>query len=341
VGIERLEAAMVRLEERAQWNVDDVGTLREATGGRINADETAWFRELLRKKWKRFSEPARRAVELLAWEAAPDLQRTKLRYAGKFSTGIDEQSAITFVSPKIGFMLVDDESSVVWRLLVPDRNERRHALKPEQFRKDKGDMHGLEGTAYDAGTRSLLTVSEDERHVYEMKLAGGAPGKPKKLGKLANVANEDNKGWEGITVLPAEFCDDKRSRIVAVHEGSPLAIGIFNRETLEREAVIELPEAMDPMPADLSDLTFDPKTGRFFLLSDESRLIWEIDLRRVPEFLRPRPMQFQWAMVPIASMKIRGEAGKDPQPEGITVDHRGDLWVSCERGTALLRFTRG
>src|SRR5262245_61995177 len=126
--IDRLDATVDALPRR-QWDVDDLAKLRKAAGKRVNAAEAAWFRELLAKKWKQFSEPARRALEVLAGKAAPDVEPTRLEYSRKFTTGIEEQSAITFVSPERGFLLVDDETSCVWQLAQPGAREKGGVLE--------------------------------------------------------------------------------------------------------------------------------------------------------------------------------------------------------------------
>jgi hypothetical protein len=334
MSLERLDRAIAGLPARA-WTVRDLEGLRAAAGERVNGDERARFAELLAGRWQRFSEPARRALEVLVGQAAPDLAPTALRVAGRYQTGIAEQSALAFVSPAAGFLLIDDERAQVWRLPMP---EGREAPQVEGLR-GAPPRADLEGVAWDADTRSVLTLDEMTGTVSELpaQVVGDSLelGRARRLGRLPEIGHEENKGWEGLAVLPAAHAPDRRARVVAVHEGSPVALAVFDRKTLRLEAHVELPAAMQPR--DLSDLAFDPKTGRFFLLSDESHCLWEVELRRTTKLLGAGPPASSWALVAIRETKLPRD---EVQPEGVAVDHRGDVWVSFEARSALLRLER-
>ncbi|MCK6544764.1 SdiA-regulated domain-containing protein [Myxococcota bacterium] len=342
MSLDRLNGAIGALPANRPWTVDDLRTLQEATGKRLKASERDRLGELLDTSWQRFSEPARRALEALAGRAAPDVEPTKLRVAGRFETGIEEQSALTFVDEDVGLVAIDDESAVLWRVPLPGGEGRAKALEVAPLRDDDGALSKLEGLTFDAKARSFLVVDEDSGRVFELPLRARrgeySVGAPEELGKLERLGNSENKGWEGLAILPAEHAPDRRARLVAVHEGDPAAVGIFDRKSLKLEGVVELPAAMDPMPTDLSDLAFDAKTGRFFLLSDESRVVWEVELRRTTQLLGAGPPASTWSLVPIHATKL---GGRDEKPEGIAIDQRGDVWISFERDGALLKLERG
>lgn len=345
MSLDRLNGAIGALPASRAWTVDDLRTLEEATGKRLKSAERERLGELLDTSWQKFSEPARRALEVLTGRAAPDVKPTELRVAGRFATGLDEQSALTFVDEALGLVAIDDESSVLWRVPLPEgegaRSGRAKDVEAIPLRADDGALSKLEGLTWDAKSRSFLVVDEDSGTVSELALRARGDqyslGAPEALGRLERLGNGANKGWEGLTILPAEHAPDRKARLVAVHEGDPAAIGIFDRKSLKLESVIELPASMDPMPRDLSDLAFDAKTGHFFVLSDESRTVWEVDLRKTTQLLGAGPPLSTWALVPIHATKLPND---DEKPEGLAIDHRGNLWVSFEVEGALLKLSR-
>jgi uncharacterized protein YjiK len=70
---------------------------------------------------------------------------------------------------------------------------------------------------------------------------------------------------------------------VAVHEAKPKRVGIFALPDLEQTHDLELPKAAKKLLDDLADVTVDPVTGAFLLLSDESQRV--VVLRLVEDAL--------------------------------------------------------
>jgi uncharacterized protein YjiK len=331
MGIKKLEGAIDALPHGRPWTVDDLGKRAKELGENLGVEERVRLGELLDETWKKWSAPGRRALEVLAGRAAPDLLATRFKEPLVTETGIDEQSAITFVSKEHGFLVIADDSSCVYRL---------QNGKVEPLREDDGKMNGLEGCTLDQETKSLLVVSENTRRVFEMHATFDGNdmslSAPKELGRLEQLGERKNKGWEGLAAWSSKLTGDGRSRLLAVNEAEPRAIGVFDRQTLKLEAAIELPIEMTPHPLDLSDLAVDPKTGRIFLLSDDSAAVYEIELRRSDKLVGAGPPLPRYSIVLVGSFELP----KKMQAEGICFDQAGDLYVTGELGSKMLTFQR-
>jgi uncharacterized protein YjiK len=316
------------------WATKELRAIATALGETTKPKERARLAQLIDQTWQKWSDSSRRTLEVLAGHAAPDLKPTRFGFVDARETGIREQSALTFVSRELGFLVVGDEDAKVFQL--PFDGSKR-----VRVREDDGAFHGLEGCTYDPETRSLLVVSENTRRLHEMPVRekDGALtlGLAKELARLPNISTGRNKGWEGVDVLPGKFSGDGKARLLSVHEASPRAIGIFNRRTGEHEFTVEVPEEIAAL--DLSDLAVDPETGRIFLLSHESAAVYEIELRRCDKMIGAGPPLPQWAIVPISSFELPAKHSAI-QAEGLDFDDRGDLWITGEIGEVLLHFER-
>ena len=122
-----------------------------------------------------------------------------------------------------------------------------------------------------------------------------------------------NKGFEALA------WDARSQRLVLGKERSPM--GIF-AVTLDQQ---HLPSGAPTLLShahlgvrDISSLSIDPRTGHALLLSDESRLL--LELNRAGEL--------------VSFMSLgRGGAGLEQgieQPEGIAVDEQGDIYIVAE-----------
>lgn len=341
MGIKQLKNA-VRSLPAARWGTAEVAKLKQATGNRVKAKERTFLTELLRDQWQRFDPAGLTALQKLTrqqenGQSRPIKQPTPLTLAQRYSTNIKEQSALTFVSAEHGFLAISDRSSKVWQV-KPSADEP--TVTP--LRKNDGQLEGLEGAIY--GDNQLLVVSEDSRKVWQIDVdtAGEALalGQPELLGKLPKIGERKNKGWEGLALLPKQFSPDNKPRLLAVHEGFPKRVAIFDRHSLKMEASLKLPKEVKAK--DLSDLTVDPQTGRLFLLSDESNAVYEMDLVCAKQKIGQGSLTNKWSLESITSIELPDQRGrKRLQPEGLAFDERGDLWVACEGKTSLLHLQRG
>jgi len=126
-------------------------------------------------------------------------------------------------------------------------------------------------------------------------------------------ADAGNKGFEGIA------WDARHQRLLLAKERSPL--GLFSLPFPGEDGAAGV---MQSMPAshlfarDLSSLTVDPRTGHTLVLSDESRLLLELDEQG-------EPLSF--------ISLIGGLNGLEhgiQQAEGVAMDEAGDIYVVSE-----------
>ncbi|MBI2372605.1 MAG: SdiA-regulated domain-containing protein [Deltaproteobacteria bacterium] len=326
MGVSKLKQAISALP--AQRGAADVAKLEESIGDRLNAKESAVLAELLEKEWKSFSKPGLDALEKLAGRVAPTAKAAKFEVQKPKTTGVDEISSVAFVDGAL--LAIDDKTAVVWKL--------NPGGKPIALREDDGVFDDLEGLCHDAKRSCLLVVTETERGLYEIPLSeGGDLKKPKKLGKLPGLAEDANSGCEGITLLTLP--GQKNQVIGAVNEKDPLALSFLDRSSLEEKGRVLIPEPMGLL--DVSDLCVDPKTGHLFLLSDESEVVVEAELRKAEKYLGPGPLSSEWSLVEVGRTVLPGLSGDTRlQPEGITIDEHGDLFVTSEGNQSVMRLKR-
>lgn len=124
---------------------------------------------------------------------------------------------------------------------------------------------------------------------------------------------QENKGIEGVAV------DQDSELIYVVKEKNPLEIVTVSGLTDGRAGIeVETIDVCNVKLDDLSGLHFDAKSGHLLILSDESKLLAEIDLlgRRV------------------SYMELESGFGKllndIPQAEGVTLDSEGGLYIVSE-----------
>lgn len=194
-------------------------------------------------------------------------------------------------------------------------------------------LDGPEGIAISPDGRTAWVVSEDDRTVHAIALSrdGSMASEPKKIGKLPVIGSREreNKGWEGIAFLPAALNPEGRDRLVAVHEGQPRRIGLFDPDDLGNPVLIDLPAELEDGLEDLSDVAVDPRTGNVLLLSDRSATLGEVSLRS-------RRAGIEMDAERLIALPFA--AGK--HPEGLAFAADGTLWVVSEgdRMATRIRF---
>lgn len=175
---------------------------------------------------------------------------------------------------------------------------------------------------------TLAVIEERRRNLCRFDLGGGARAvayaKAEKW--LVDPVDADNVGLEGLAWDPADGC------FFVVKEKTPRAIyrvSVPGAKT--REAEIATPWDIEQRSLscdDLSGVCYHPATGHLLILSDESKCVVEatVDGRE------------------IGRLSLRsGSAGLPAdirQPEGITVDDRGKLYI-CSEPNQLYVFARG
>ena len=289
-------------------------------------------------EWRRFTEAGLETLEALAGAAAPNREPSHFSQAAHYSTGIEQQSALTFVSPELGFVIASDDSSALWAV-KPKRGE----VEVKEIRQDDGELSGIEGARYNPRTKRLRLLSEDSRRVWEMEVSRrGGLSDPEEIGRLEKLGKKKNKGFEGLDLLPAELSPDKTEYQLAIHEGKPRRIALLDPESLEIKGLADVPESVRKALPDLSDSAVSPR-GTLFLLSDEGNAFVELAIRKLVLGVgggQPLP---RWTLVPLGTTEIDDThlplgGAERLQPEGLSFDHKGDLWVACEANGLLIRF---
>lgn len=135
-------------------------------------------------------------------------------------------------------------------------------------------------------------------------------------------ADAGNKGFEGLA------WDTRNNRLLLAKERSPM--GLYSLPFPGEDGATG---SLQPLPSghlflrDLSSLTVDGRTGHTLVLSDESRLLLELDERGQP--------------VSFISL-LGGFNGLDAsirQPEGVAMDESGDIYMVGEPNL-FYRFSR-
>lgn len=126
-------------------------------------------------------------------------------------------------------------------------------------------------------------------------------------------ADAGNKGFEGLAWNP------RTQRLLLAKERDPQ--GLFELPLPGEEGAVGALQALPSQPLlvrDISSVAIDPRTGHALMLSDESRLLVELDLMG-------RPRSF------IALFGgLNGLADGIDQAEGVAMDERGDIYVIAE-----------
>tara|TARA_R110002072_G_scaffold262344_1_gene421131 strand:- start:396 stop:1205 length:810 start_codon:yes stop_codon:yes gene_type:complete len=194
--------------------------------------------------------------------------------------------------------------------------------------KGRKDFEDLEGICPAPEAGSLLVLSEAKGAVTQVYLdsAGSLDPdrEPKALGRLESIGETDNKGWEGLDLLPGALTPDGAPRILAVHERDPRRLGVFRWPGLEREALLELPDELLDAADDLADIAVHPRTGHVIVASDESETLLELRLRFNP-----------WRLEALALNQL--ELKKGEKAEALTFE--GDtLWFATDGKARLYRL---
>lgn len=179
------------------------------------------------------------------------------------------------------------------------------------------DLHGFanpEGVEMLSGGR-LAIIDERKRTLTTFKL--GALTRSLKFADLASFdlgfADAGNKGFEGIA------WDSRNERVLLGKERGPL--GLFSLPFPGEDGATGV---LQPMSSghlflrDISSLTYDARTGHALVLSDESRLLLELDEQGEPV-----------SFISLAR-GMNGLRGGIKQAEGVTMDAAGNIYIVSE-----------
>lgn len=238
--------------------------------------------------------------------------------------------AVSGVADNFSGLSYDGDRQQIWavvnnpeQLLLLDRDGELLGRYPLSGFAD------VEGVTYLGD--GLLLLAEERTQTLVMVAVPDKPGPLFREDYQALTLGIDlggNQGFEGLGY------DRERDRLFVVKEHSPrklyeirglkesMTAGRFDLEIIDRQQWVE------QMPVtDLSSVHFDEQTGHLVVLSDESKLLVELDA--------------QGQLVSFRAL-LGGFAGLQhsvPQGEGVTFDEQGNLYLASEPNL-FYRFER-
>ncbi len=317
MSIQRLQQHLLALGSKPHLSHSEIRALRQAAGATVSPKERALVDDFVREHRDALDDKDVR--QLYKSLSRPIPRHAELRITEEHTLDSKEASAV-LRTPK-GWLIADDDKGLFYQTQKGDVDKIIGA-------KNKA-VQGIEGLCLSEDGKTLYTLSEDSRAVYAVPVSSdkkGHPtlGKPERLGRLPALGEVENKGWEGLAVLPERFSADGKERLVAVHEGDPRQIGIFDLPDLSTSHLLKLPNEVKEHLSDLSDLAICPKTGHLFLLSDESHSIAELAFQT-------RHRSAPGALLEQIEIEYLGhtrlDLPKGAKPEGLSFDGDDTLWM--------------
>jgi uncharacterized protein YjiK len=189
----------------------------------------------------------------------PESADSSLKLVASYQLDIEEPSGITFNHDYTACWIVDGHAQRIYKTdLKGNIIEKLHY---------KGD--DIEGIFFRHSDSSLWIAEERSREVVHLNLKGNEIER-----FYTGIHGSDNKGLEGLAF------DDKNTLFV-LKEKDPASVFLLddNFEVLKQYSL--------NFADDLSDMDFDPTSGNFFILSDESRsvYVWNPAGRLVKKYL--------------------------------------------------------
>lgn len=181
-------------------------------------------------------------------------------------------------------------------------------IKLSGFKDTEGITHIKNDTfaLVDEKKESIIIVKIDE-------LTNNINYKESKIIKL-EIKNFENFGFEGVTY------NSFKNTILIANEKFPMKIiEISNWET--NNPIFQKSEIFENIKqyvSDISSFTFNEKTNNFIILSDESKMILEVNQKG-------KLLSYQYLTK--GKMYLENDI---PQPEGITIDKENNIYIVSE-----------
>jgi len=240
------------------------------------------------------------------------LDQYRVVLEGQVIEGVDNDvSALTFDPVRKSLFTVTNQNSELIELSLNGKILRRIALV------GFGDPEAVEFISADI----YVIVDERQHRLFKIHLEDGTTVIDAAVAEqlTLGVHKSGNKGFEGLAY------DSLGKRLFVAKERDPMLIyevrGFphFNPEKSSALHVINNPKRDSGMfVQDLSGLQYDERSGHLMVLSDESRLILELDVDGRP----------------LSTMSLnKGRQGLQknvPQAEGIAMDDDGTLYLVSE-----------
>ena len=249
------------------------------------------------------------------WQPAEQsigLDRYRVVIEARPIDGLDEDiSALTFDPDRNSLFTVTNKNPELIELSLEGRILRRVPLT------GFGDPEAVEYVGRD----SYVITDEREQRLIRVRLTGDTPFLDAKDAEqlTLGIGLNGNKGFEGLAY------DQQGKRLFVAKERDPMLIyevhGFPHDNPQQPYAVHVVQDRKRDsrlFVRDLSSLQFDERSGHLLALSDESKLVLELDVKGKP----------------LASMSLRkgfqGLSQSVPQAEGIAMDNEGTLYLVSE-----------
>lgn len=251
-----------------------------------------------------------KAVASDATTEAIGLDRYELAAGPLKINGVENASGAAYSSAtKTVFVILNDPCLIVE--LGPEGAQRRRISLP--------GFNDTEGIAHIGGNH-FFVVEERRGNLCQIQIGPRTTSVPYNSAKRIYVEGDGkNLGLEGVAF------DLKNKRAFLVKEKSPRKIyQVSGPAGRGGNAKFSVPFDLEKNSLgcdDVSDIYFDPKTGHLLILSDESKCVVECTVEGRQ----------------IGRLKLKdGHAGLKEtlkQPEGITMDNAGNLYIVSEPNT--------
>lgn len=271
----------------------------------LHWDDRAWF-------WLKEQHLSAEAQRASIW-----LPGYRVVLQGKPLAGLeeDETSGLTYNPASDTLFTVTGQNPQLVELSLTGEVLRRIPLR------GFSDPEGVE--VVDGGR--LAIIDERRRTLTAFSLADDALSLDARDYQAVDLgfADAGNKGFEGIA------WDSRQQRVLLGKERGPL--GLFSLPFPGEDGAVGTLQALPAghfFVRDISSLSYDPRTGHTLVLSDESRLLLELDAAGEPlSFIS-------------LSGGLHGLHRGIEQAEGVTMDAAGNIYIVGEPNL-LYVFSKG
>lgn len=226
--------------------------------------------------------------------------------------GVDNNlSGITFDPERQQLWAVVNGPSLLLGLSLDGKLLSRHPLT---------GFHDVEGVAY-LGDNRLALVEERHQTIVVMPIpaASGELQREDFIDLRVDLHEQQNKEYEGLAY------DSESDRLMIAKERDPLRlyeIGEFTGIARQRLS-LDVVNVTDTLGSgvfldDIAGLAFDTATSHLLALSDESRMVVELDAEG---------KAFSFLLLEEGSAQLKAGI---PQAEGVTLDDQGRLYIVSE-----------
>ena len=180
-------------------------------------------------------------------DSTPSVKEENFKLIHKYDINVLEPSGLTFNSDFSALWTVSDDRNHIYKL-----NLKGVVLNELNF-----TGNDLEGITYDNSNNTLWVVEEQLREIINVNLDGNELAR-----KKINISGSTNKGFEGI-------CLDTTGTVYLLNEKYP-NLWIKLKSDFSVQQKIEINDV-----GDLSGITYDKKHKVFWIVSDESQLLFQ------------------------------------------------------------------